>query len=201
MALEKMIMWQTSAGETAAAIELSEKAISIFPKQEGAVIYSNLVMLHLLLDNTEQAHKALRTLQTESKDNSNIEFLKESICSVQEQIDLGVRGQAQGSEPKEQAEAEKDKDNACIMRAFPNPGNPSMSVHFSIPQEQHVELSVYNLLGRTVKTLYSGRKQAGSHTVIWDGTGPSGSSAPTGVYIIRLQTGGNVHTAKVSLVK
>jgi len=201
MALEKMIMWQTSAGETAAAIELSEKAISIFPKQEGAVIYSNLVMLHLLLDNTEQAHKALRTLQTESKDNSNIEFLKESICSVQEQIDLGVRGQAQGSEPKEQAEAEKDKDNACIMRAFPNPGNPSMSVHFSIPQEQHVELSVYNLLGRTVKTLYSGRKQAGTHTVMWDGTGQNNSAAPTGVYIIRLHTGGKVHTAKVSLVK
>jgi len=203
MALEKMIMWQTVNNNNKEAVELSETALKIFSKQGKARIFENLVMLYLRFDDTEKAEEIFQTLKSESKDNPQIEFLEQEICSVKEQIQEGVRGASLEKSPellKEISSAHnKDKENP--MQVYPNPGNPDITISFKVKEESRVVLKVINLLGQTVKTIVNEKKAPGNYTVKWDGMTDFNSPAPSGIYICRLQIGKKVYTQKASLVK
>jgi len=83
-----------------------------------------------------------------------------------------------------------------IVSAYPNPFNSQMRVSYSLLESGIVDLAVYDVSGRRVSELSSGRQSAGIHTVLFDGTG-----MPSGVYMLRLQSGGRSSLMKVMLVK
>jgi len=160
-------------------------------------------MLYLRFDDTEKAEEVLKTLKSESKDNPQIEFLEQEICSVKEQIAEGVRGESFEKSPellKETSSAD-DKDSENPMQIYPNPGNPDITISFKVKEESRVELKVINLLGREVRTIVKEKKSPGTYTVKWDGNTNLNSPAPSGIYICRLRIGTKVYTQKVSLVK
>ena len=64
-----------------------------------------------------------------------------------------------------------------------------------------VDLSIYDIVGRKVKTLVSGYETAGKKTAIWYGTDESGNSLSAGMYFYRLTVSGNVFTKKMILMK
>ncbi|NQU06550.1 MAG: T9SS type A sorting domain-containing protein, partial [Calditrichaeota bacterium] len=74
--------------------------------------------------------------------------------------------------------------------------NSQMRVSYSLLESGLVDLAVYDLSGRLVAELMSGRQATGNHTVLFDGTG-----MPSGVYMLRLQSGGQSSLMKVMLVK
>ena len=80
-----------------------------------------------------------------------------------------------------------------LAQNFPNPFNPSTSIHFQIPANagDRVALIIYDLLGRQVRTLYDGNAQAGFYRMEWDGKDDLGRPAGTGVYfyILRSESG------------
>ncbi|MEW6756577.1 MAG: FlgD immunoglobulin-like domain containing protein, partial [Candidatus Latescibacterota bacterium] len=85
---------------------------------------------------------------------------------------------------------------------YPNPFNASTTIPFSLPQAGRAEVSVHDLLGQRVAVLVQGRREAGEHTVRWDGRGEGGRALASGVYVCRLwlhETG--VETRKVVLVR
>jgi hypothetical protein len=84
---------------------------------------------------------------------------------------------------------------------FPNPFNPSTLIRFSLPGQGEVILSLYDLLGQTIKTWEMGVLDAGSHTIRWDGRDTMDRPVPSGVYICRLQAGGEVRIRKMTLVR
>ncbi len=67
---------------------------------------------------------------------------------------------------------------------YPNPFNPSSNIIFSIQKEGFVNLNVYDITGRLVKTLVEQNLKAGVYKVAFDG-----SSLSSGVYIYRISTG------------
>jgi parallel beta-helix repeat protein len=83
-----------------------------------------------------------------------------------------------------------------LYQNYPNPFNASTTIEFTLPKESHVELSVYNILGQKVATLFEGQKTAGKHSVTWDA-----GVAPSGVYFARLKSRGNCKTMKMLLLK
>lgn len=83
----------------------------------------------------------------------------------------------------------------------PNPFNPTTEIAFALPNAAHVDLAIYNLLGRRVRTLVSGGREAGEHRVIWDGRDAAGLSVASGVYLYRLSTGNIVESRKMILLK
>ncbi len=83
----------------------------------------------------------------------------------------------------------------------PNPFNPSTNIKFGVAQDGHVELGVYDLSGRRVRTLISSFRTAGDHQISWDGKDDNGSQAPSGMYFYKLNTGGKTISRKMTLVK
>ena len=69
-----------------------------------------------------------------------------------------------------------------LAQNVPNPFNPTTQIRFDLPAAGPVELSVYNLRGELVRTLFAGELPAGSHRLAFDG-----SALASGVYLYRLQ--------------
>jgi len=74
--------------------------------------------------------------------------------------------------------------------------NPTTSLHFGLPDESMVTLSIYNLQGREVTRLVDGIVSKGYHTAVWNA-----SSQPSGIYFVKMISGDYVHTQKLMLVK
>jgi flagellar hook assembly protein FlgD len=64
-----------------------------------------------------------------------------------------------------------------------------------------LELVIYDLSGRRVRTLQSGRAEPGRHSVSWDLRDASGAPAHAGVYFARLSLGSEAHTRKLVVVR
>jgi hypothetical protein len=84
---------------------------------------------------------------------------------------------------------------------YPNPFNPETQIRFEMPYAGNVDLSIYNLLGMKVKTLYSGQKSAGVFSFKWNGKNDNNQSVSGGVYIYKLQSGQQMQMRKMILLK
>ena len=56
-------------------------------------------------------------------------------------------------------------EETILYTNFPNPFNPSTIIRYALPKEGEVTVAVYDLMGRKVKTLFSGFQSSGYHTV------------------------------------
>jgi len=92
-------------------------------------------------------------------------------------------------------------DALSISQNYPNPFNAATTIEFSLPSELNVELVIYDILGRNVRTLVSGRLEAGAHDVTWDSVDNTGEGTPSGVYFYILRAGDQVMTKKMILIK
>ncbi|MBN2202552.1 lamin tail domain-containing protein [bacterium] len=82
---------------------------------------------------------------------------------------------------------------------FPNPFNPDTRIRFAIPGRADVELDVFDVRGRRIRTLLSNRMEAGTHEIEWDGSDDRGLPCPSGVYIVRLEADGQCLARKIVL--
>jgi immune inhibitor A len=71
---------------------------------------------------------------------------------------------------------------------YPNPFNPATVIEYSLDQPGEAHLNIYDVLGRRVATLLSGRQEPGAGAVAWDGTDDAGNRVASGVYFARLAT-------------
>ena len=83
-----------------------------------------------------------------------------------------------------------------LSQNYPNPFNPSTTIEFALPQDSHVLLEVYNVIGQKVMTLVNEVRQAGYHQVRLDGT-----NLASGLYLYRLTTGNKAFMKKFVLMK
>jgi hypothetical protein len=88
-----------------------------------------------------------------------------------------------------------------LLPNYPNPFNAGTTISFDAPGVQSVELLIFDLLGRRIKTLYEGNSFAGRNVFHWDGTDDGGRSVSTGVYISRLRSGTTLRSQKILLLR
>ena len=84
---------------------------------------------------------------------------------------------------------------------YPNPFNASTHIDFSLAAPSHVVLALFDASGQRVRTLVDGPRQAGSHTVSWNGRNAGGISLASGVYFYRLQTDRSTQVRRLILLK
>jgi hypothetical protein len=83
-----------------------------------------------------------------------------------------------------------------LKQNYPNPFNPTTRIEFGLPETATVSMKVYDVMGRPVATLMNDVKQRGYHTVDFDATG-----LPSGMYFVRVLTGNQARSIKITLLK
>ncbi len=111
-----------------------------------------------------------------------------SVQETQELYDIGTNVR------------DRDKNkipvNFTLYQNYPNPFNPSTAISFSIPSPEYVTLTIFDILGREIKTLVDGDLNAGVHTVTWDAKG-----LPSGVFYGVLRSGNRHAVQKMILLR
>jgi hypothetical protein len=83
-----------------------------------------------------------------------------------------------------------------LNQNYPNPFNPSTNITFGLPQRSSVNITVYDLLGRKVATVFSGAKAQGFHSIQFDA-----ANLASGIYIYQLRTDLGVVSKRMTLLK
>ena len=87
----------------------------------------------------------------------------------------------------------RQRPTACLVTrlvgTYPNPFNPTTTIHYELAQAGPVRLRVYGTTGQLVRQLVATVQEAGAYEVTWDGRGANGQGVGNGVYLAELQVG------------
>jgi len=92
-------------------------------------------------------------------------------------------------------------DGTTFEQNYPNPFNPSTRFAFSLAQPEHVELTIFNVLGQRVTTLADDFYPAGRHVINWDGTDGNGQRVASGIYFSSFSAGEYHSQKKLMMIK
>ena len=93
-------------------------------------------------------------------------------------------------------------DSVLAAVAAPNPFNPTTTIHVQLPASGPVSLTIYNIAGQVVRTLWDDHElKAGYHTIDWDGRDQQGHPVTSGVYLYQLRTSKQVLMNKMVLIR
>ena len=88
-----------------------------------------------------------------------------------------------------------------LYPAYPNPFNPITTLRYDLPEQATVNIIIYDLLSRQVRTLVNQTQDAGYKSVIWNATNDYGKPVSAGVYLYKIQAGEYIQTKKMMLLK
>ena len=91
--------------------------------------------------------------------------------------------------------------SAFTVTAHPNPFNPMVTIAWELPEAQDLDVRIYDLSGRLVRTLRSGPAAAGPGSVRWRGRDDRGQPVSAGLYVGRVRTGAGTRYLKLTLLK
>ena len=102
-------------------------------------------------------------------------------------------------------DVQQDNENTLsefvLMQNSPNPFNQTTNISYNIRKDGPVSLTVYDLLGRKVKTLINENQSAGIKNAVWDGRDSHGVTVGSGNYFYRLKAESFIQSRAMTLVK
>ena len=88
-----------------------------------------------------------------------------------------------------------------LHAAYPNPFNPVTAISYEVPIGRQFTIGIFDITGKLVKTLITGKQSAGQAVVQWNGQNDTGIPLPSGVYFYRLSSADFTATRKIVLLK
>ena len=88
-----------------------------------------------------------------------------------------------------------------IHQNHPNPFNPITSLHYDLPEDGLVNITIYDMMGRIVKTLVNSSQTAGYKSIRWNATNDRNEPVSAGIYLYMIQAGEFRQTKKMVLLK
>ena len=89
----------------------------------------------------------------------------------------------------------------AVHQNYPNPFNPVTTLRYDLPEDGLVNITVYDMMGRAVKTLVNEHQTAGYRSTHWNATNDAGSPLSAGMYLYTIQAGDFRQTRKMVLLK
>ena len=89
----------------------------------------------------------------------------------------------------------------ALHQNYPNPFNPVTNLGYDLPEDAMVNIMVFDMMGRVVRTLVNGQQSAGYKSIQWNGRNNSGQPISAGLYIYTIQAGEFSQTRKMILLK
>ncbi|MEN8254846.1 MAG: right-handed parallel beta-helix repeat-containing protein, partial [Verrucomicrobiota bacterium] len=106
-------------------------------------------------------------------------------CQLSAAVDPGI---ATGSPP-------------MSLEVYPNPFNPRTTIRYTASVEGPVEIAVYDLAGRLIRTLVDGEEHSGRRSAVWDGRDEDGRAVAGGIYLCRLNSADGIFSRKLVLLR
>jgi hypothetical protein len=94
-----------------------------------------------------------------------------------------------------------EPQESSLSQNYPNPFNPNTTIEYQIDRHGFVELTIFDMLGREVRTLLAAKQIPGRYRLQWDGLTDAGTAVASGVYLYRLQAGTYHETRRLILLK
>ncbi len=92
-------------------------------------------------------------------------------------------------------------DAFSLSQNYPNPSNPQTVIKYELPEDCHVKLTIYNILGQKVKTLVNQYQNAGYKMVHWNSRDDNGNEVASGVYFYKIETPKYSESKKMVLLR
>ena len=89
----------------------------------------------------------------------------------------------------DEADATTPPESFTLEQNYPNPFNPTTRINFQVPEQRHVTLRVYDMLGRVVTTIVNKDLERGFYQVQWDARNAQGHPVTSGLYLYRIEAG------------
>jgi len=124
--------------------------------------------------------------------------IDDSIFPVRMEVDY-VRVYEASSELSSQAGTTPNTYN--LQSNYPNPFNPITTLSYKLPEQTHVTLTIYDLVGREIVRLVNTTQGAGVKSIQWNATNNTGQPVGAGLYLYQIQAGGFIQTKKMLLLK
>ena len=88
-----------------------------------------------------------------------------------------------------------------LYNNYPNPFNPVTTLRYDLPEDALVNITIYDIMGRIVRTLINSQQNAGFKSIQWNATNDAGSPLSAGLYLYKIQADNFVETRKMVLLK
>ena len=92
-----------------------------------------------------------------------------------------------------------DVFNLCSN--YPNPFNPATTISYNIPKSSYIKIDIYNPMGGMVRHLYSGQKDQGYHSIMWNSKDNYGKPVSAGLYFYSIRSDNHILSGKMLLLK
>jgi minor extracellular serine protease Vpr len=102
--------------------------------------------------------------------------------------------------PLSVSSTENQPASFSLAQNYPNPFNPSTTIEYSLAERSGVKLTIFDLLGRQVTSLFEGEQLPGDHKLEWSGRDARGRSVSSGVYFYRLETSAGYSATKLMML-
>jgi flagellar hook assembly protein FlgD len=89
----------------------------------------------------------------------------------------------------------------ALHQNYPNPFNPITQIKYDLPEDAIVSINIYDLMGRSIKSLVNSNQSAGYRSIQWNATNNLGEPVSAGMYIYMIQAGQFRQTKKMVLLK
>lgn len=94
-----------------------------------------------------------------------------------------------------------ERTGNMLFQNFPNPFNPATTIEYAVVIESPVEMAIFDIQGRKVRTLVDEVKSPGRYNVVWDGTNDKGDTVSSGIYLYRLTVGTSSSVRKMLVIR
>ena len=91
--------------------------------------------------------------------------------------------------------------NIAILNNFPNPFNPSTYITLQLKSNENISVSIFDLKGQFIKTIFEGLMGDGKHKIIWRGVDTAGNKVGSGIYFCVVKSENSTHSKKIVMTK
>lgn len=196
------VAWSVPSGNTmgiAAIPDLNQDGnndVAIAVQNQGAMIVSgqNGVQLALYPMPTIQAREV--AVVPDIDGNHSYE-----IVAGSNQGDIALISGGVNAGPNSAGGLAQVPDAFALEQNFPNPFNPTTTIRISVPVQSDLSLTVYDILGRVVKSFAFERVAPGIHDIVWDAADGAGHQVASGAYFYTMQAGDYRMTRRMVFLK
>ena len=88
-----------------------------------------------------------------------------------------------------------------LYQNYPNPFNPTTTLQYDLPEDEFVNITIYDMLSNVINNLVNANQSSGYKSIQWDATNNQGQPVSAGVYLYSIEAGDFRQTKKMILLK